>query len=160
MKLLKVLVAITYFTSKSHCVDSEISANSNKHYGRQIEIGDGIRLTDFVVYYFMSALPGYFPDKTAATPVFFWPYFKQVPQEILRILGFPDINYDDTSVYSLNQLVKEVSGVSTLELISILAMAFLASIVLVSILLPNIYFRLMLLADNLVEQQEDGSAVE
>ena len=50
-------------------------------------------------------------------------------------------------------------SLSLTTVIGILGIAFLASIVLVTILLPNIYFRVMLFTDSSVMQQRDDETM-
>ena len=78
---------------------------------------------------------------------------------MLRLFGFPEIRYEDDSAYSVHKYVKELTGVSTIELLGITALAFVASIVLVSVLLPNLYFRLMLWADAYVAKHSEEAVV-
>lgn len=124
----------------------------------QLDIAEGVRVTDLVLFKVMGLFPAYFPDKTMATPIMFYQAFKGIPHEFLRLLGVPDIQFDAPSEeYSINNYVRSVFGVDILDLASIAMLVFVSSIVLVSVLLPNLYFRIMLWADDLAEKQEQLS---
>lgn len=74
---------------------------------------------------------------------------KRLPGEILKALNLPVPVYDlsSESAYSLTNIVQLYFGVDIFTLTFIAALYFLASLALVSIVLPNLYFRLMLWAD-------------
>lgn len=59
----------------------------------------------------------------------------------------PVYDLSSESAYSLTNLVQLYFGVDIFTLTFIAALYFLASLALVSIVLPNLYFRLMLWAD-------------
>ena len=87
-------------------------------------------------------------------PILFLDQFKQIPNEILSLLGLPRFSYDDSSSsYTLNKLVQGLVGLNVFQVAGIAGLSFLASIVLVSIILPNVYFKLMLLTDKLDEEK-------
>ncbi len=81
------------------------------------------------------------------TPILFLQEFKGIPNAVLKILGFPSVSYSDTETYSLNKIITYTFGFNIFQVIGIFGLAFLASVVLVTILLPNIYFRIMLFTD-------------
>ena len=73
---------------------------------------------------------------------------KRIPSEIFRLLGLPVPTYAySSSKYALTNIVRSVLGVDIFTLMFIFMLYILASLALVSIVLPNIYFRLMLWAD-------------
>ena len=74
---------------------------------------------------------------------------KRLPGEVLKVLNLPVPTYDvaSESAYSLTNVLHSIFGVDVFTLTFILALYFVASLALVSIVLPNIYFRLMLWAD-------------
>jgi hypothetical protein len=81
-------------------------------------------------------------------PIFFWKTFQAIPNAVLSAAGLPTFSYDDgASPYTLNKLVLWLFGVSAFHVLAVAAIAFLANVVLVSVVLPHIYFRLMLLTD-------------
>ena len=88
-----------------------------------------------------------------STPILFLKEFKNIPNAILRLLGLPSVSYSDSEVYSLNKIVTFTFGLNIFQVTGIIGLTFLASIVLVTILLPNIYFRVMLLTDQSVQQR-------
>ena len=82
--------------------------------------------------------------------LFFFAQVKRLPGEILKALNVPVPTYSDSysdSAYSVMNVVKSVFGVDIFTLTFIAGLYFLASLALVSIVLPNLYFRLMLWAD-------------
>ena len=78
---------------------------------------------------------------------------KRIPGDILKALNLLVPTYDDSSdsSYALTNVVKSVFGVDLFALTFIAGLHFLASLALVSIVLPNLYFRLLLWADNVTE---------
>lgn len=73
---------------------------------------------------------------------------KRLPFELLKVLNLPVPTYAASeAAYSLTNVIKAVFGVDIFTLTFIATLYFAASIALVSIVLPNIYFRLMLWAD-------------
>ena len=80
---------------------------------------------------------------------------KVIPAGLLRLAGVPEVSYDDTdSKFTFNKLVKAATGLETLEILHLSLFLFMASIFMVTIVLPNLYFRLMLWADSLVDDQD------
>ena len=76
----------------------------------------------------------------------------RIPGDILKALNLPVPTYDDSSdPYSITNVVKSMFGVDLFTLTFIAGLHFLASLALVSIVLPNLYFRLLLWADNVTE---------
>ncbi len=88
---------------------------------------------------------------TIPTPILFLKEFKDIPNAFLGLLGQPAVYYSDTEDYSLNSFVESLVGFNIFQVAGILGLSFLASIVMVTILLPNIYFRVMLYTDKTVE---------
>lgn len=84
---------------------------------------------------------------TVGTPILFLQEFKDIPNALLRIFGLPSVSYDDSEPYSINKVVTYFLGVNVFQLIGILGLSFLASLVMVSLILPNLYFRVMLHTD-------------
>ena len=82
-----------------------------------------------------------------STPILFLQPFKDIPNEVLKLLGIPIITYQDEDGYSINKLITYLFGVNMFQFAGVMGLAFLASIVLVAIILPNLYFRVMLLTD-------------
>ena len=74
---------------------------------------------------------------------------KRIPGQIFQMLNLPIPTYAaSTSSYDLTNIVKSVFGVDIFTLMFITMLYILASLALVSIVLPNIYFRLLLWADS------------
>ncbi len=80
---------------------------------------------------------------------------KRIPGDILRAIGLPVPTFSETTGSGLTGLVQDVFGVDVLTLSFIAALYFIASIALVSIVLPNLYFRLILWADATSKLQDD-----
>ena len=84
-------------------------------------------------------------------------WFKAIPSGLLRLAGVPEVRYDDTdSKFTINKLVKAATGggLETLEILHLSLFLFMASVIMVTIVLPNLYFWLMLWADSLVDDQD------
>ena len=74
---------------------------------------------------------------------------KRIPGQLFQMLNLPIPTYAaSTSSYDLTNIVKSVFGVDIFTLMFITMLYILASLALVSIVLPNIYFRLLLWADS------------
>ena len=77
----------------------------------------------------------------------------------MRLLNLPVPTYDygstSTTSYSLTNLVQSFFGVDIFTLTFIATLYFVASLALVSIVLPNLYFRLMLWADITEDSADD-----
>eukprot|EP00093_Oithona_nana_P009889 09889.XXX_434114_434920_1 [CDS] Oithona nana genome sequencing. len=126
--------------------DGHSSVHRNK---RQI-VENGIRVTDLWLKFLFDWFPDYFPGQLMSTPVLFLPQIKRLPAEILRLLNLPVPTYESTSSpssYSLTSLVQSLFGVDIFTLTFIATLYFLASLAAVAIVLPNLYFKLMLWAD-------------
>lgn len=68
----------------------------------------------------------------------------------MRLLNLPVPTYESTSSpsnYSLTSLVQSLFGVDIFTLTFIATLYFVASLAAVAIVLPNLYFKLMLWAD-------------
>lgn len=63
------------------------------------------------------------------------------------LLGFKNITFEDNQTYSLNKASEYLLGLNVFQVTGILGLAFLASIVFVAIILPNMYFKLLLDTD-------------
>ena len=68
---------------------------------------------------------------------------KRLPGEVLKVLNLPVPTYDvaSESAYSLTNVLHSIFGVDVFTLTFIVALYFVASLALVSIVLPNLYFR-------------------
>lgn len=99
--------------------------------------------------FLFDQFPQYFPGQLMTTPILFFPQIKRLPGEVLKVLNLPVPTYDlaSESAYSLTNLLHSIFGVDVFTLTFIVALYFVASLALVSIVLPNLYFRLMLWAD-------------
>ena len=75
------------------------------------------------------------------TPILFMTQFKDIPNELFKILGLLPMFYEDNAKYSFNKLVSAVFGVNMFQLVGIMGLVFIASVVTVAIILPAIYFR-------------------
>ena len=107
----------------------------------------GVRVTDWAVHVAKDKLSGAHSGDSPPLPVpiLFHPLFKRIPAEVLRLLGVPEVSYDDTdSKYTFNKFVKTHTGLETLKIIHISVLLFVGSIVMVTMAIPNLYFRLML----------------
>lgn len=90
-------------------------------------------------------MPSLFKNSDSVpTPLFFLP---QLERFVAGILNLKIVKYEDTKGWSLHKLSLYFFGVNALEILAIGFLAFLASIALVVIILPTLYFRLMLFAD-------------
>lgn len=112
-------------------------------------VENGIRVTDVWLKFLFDQFPQYFPGQLMTTPILFFPQIKRLPGEVLKVLNLPVPTYDlaSESAYSLTNLLHSIFGVDVFTLTFIVALYFVASLALVSIVLPNLYFRLMLWAD-------------
>ena len=81
------------------------------------------------------------------SPIIFLEQFKDIPNELFNIAGLPRVEYEDKEKFSLNKLTTALLGFNIFQVIGITGLAFLASIVLVTMILPNLYFRIMLFTD-------------
>ena len=88
-------------------------------------------------------------------PILFMEDFKDIPNEFLKLLGLPAVNYEDSANFSFNKLVELVFGVNMFQLVGIMGLTFLASVVMVSIILPSLYFRVMLITDEKTSPEQD-----
>jgi len=131
-----MVATVAYFFLISSVVDCQI-------------VEDGLRVTDLWLKFLFDRFPQYFPGQLMSTPVLFLPQIKRLPGEVLKVLNLPVPTYDvaSESAYSLTNVLHSIFGVDVFTLTFILALYFVASLALVSIVLPNIYFRLMLWAD-------------
>ena len=80
-------------------------------------------------------------------PIFLHDQVKDIPNALLNIFGLPSIYVEDQLQYSPNRLISNIFGFNIIQLIGIFGLLFLASIVVVSVILPNLYFSLMLHTD-------------
>lgn len=88
-------------------------------------------------------------------PILFMEDFKDIPNEFLKLLGLPAVNYEDSANFSFNKLIELVFGVNMFQLVGIMGLTFLASVVMVSIILPSLYFRVMLITDEKTSPEQD-----
>jgi len=112
-------------------------------------VENGIRITDLWLKFLFDTFPQYFPGNLMSTPVLFLPQIKRLPAEVLKILNLPVPTYDSSSEseYSVVNILEQFFGVDLFTLAFIASLYFIASLALVSIVIPNLYFRLMLWAD-------------
>lgn len=117
---------------------------------RQItDEASGLRITDLWLKLLFDWFPNFFPGQLMTTPVLFMPQIKRIPGQLFQMLNLPIPTYAaSTSSYDLTNIVKSVFGVDIFTLMFITMLYILASLALVSIVLPNIYFRLLLWADS------------
>ena len=68
---------------------------------------------------------------------------KRLPAEVLKILNLPVPTYDSSSEseYSVVNILEQFFGVDLFTLAFIASLYFIASVALVSIVIPNLYFR-------------------
>lgn len=79
--------------------------------------------------------------------------FKKIPNLIVsHVIGLSpaEVYYEDKEAYSVNKIFRNAFGMNVFQVVGILGLAFLASIVLVSILLPNLYFKFFLYTDKAI----------
>jgi len=137
---------------------------------RQVINENGLLIKAWWLGALYKAVPFIFSDENSVpTPLIFLPIVEDYVTNFSKSIGLPNIVHDDSDPYTLNKMARLLFGVNFIQLIGISLLVFAASLALVRrfikikstclllltileifqvvIILPSLYFRLMLSAD-------------